>query len=99
MSVFDKIICLSHDSGRVLSFHIFILPKILFCFMKYDIYCKYLDSLRRLDTLGRFSIIFNKGDNFFDFLIAFLHNKSLGKGSTLKGKNLLPKGANSFLLE
>ena len=34
------------------------------------------------------------------FCFAFLHSKPLlKKGSTLKGKNLLPLGANSFLLE
>ena len=39
----------------------------------------------------------NKGVTFCNFLFAFLHSKPLPKGSTLKGKNLLPAGANSFL--
>ena len=35
---------------------------------------------------------FFKGDNFCDFLFAFLHTQfSSEKGSTLKGKNLLPR--------
>ena len=43
---------------------------------------------------------FYKGDNFCDFLFALLYtNPYPKKGSTLKGKNLLPIGANSFLLE
>ena len=37
---------------------------------------------------------------FCDFLFSFLaHTDPSEKGSTLKGKNLLPLGANSFLLE
>ena len=61
-----------------------------------------------------FFSIFCKGDNFYDFLSVFLCTKPLikrsalkgknmlapcEKGSTLKGNNLLPRGANSFLLE
>ena len=43
-----------------------------------------------MDTLGT-SAILNKGDNFFDFLFALQHTKFPSeKGSTLKGKNLLP---------
>ena len=67
-------------------------------------------GLKGLDTLGRCSPILFKGDNFCDFLFAFLNNKPFlkkptlkGKNrflrSTLKGKNLLPRGANSFLLK
>ena len=55
--------------------------------------------LKCLDTHGRFSTIFNKGDNFCDLLFAVLHMVPLQRGPTLKGKNLLPVGANSFLLE
>ena len=41
-----------------------------------------------------------KGDKFNDFPFAYLHIKSLlKKGSSLKGKNMLPLGANSFLSE
>ena len=45
------------------------------------------------------SVMFYKGDNFCDFLFTFLHTNPFEKESTLKGKNLLPWGANSFLLE
>ena len=56
--------------------------------------------LRGLDTLSGFSAIVCKGDNINVFLFALMHIKLLlKKGSTLKGKNLLPPGANSFLLE
>ena len=51
------------------------------------------------DTHDRYSAIFYKGDNFCVFLYALLHPKPFWKGSTVKGKNLLPMGANSFLLE
>ena len=36
------------------------------------------------------------GDNFCDFLFGFLYNKSVETGYNLKGKNLLPRGANSL---
>ena len=43
---------------------------------------------------------FNQGYIVCDFLFAFLYAKSLFENRyTLKGKNLLPLGANSFLLE
>ena len=35
--------------------------------------------LSGLDTLGRFSAIFEKGDNFYDFLFALQHTKALLK--------------------
>ena len=57
--------------------------------------------LRRVDTLGNFFHHIFKEGNFCDFLFAFLHTEkvySSQKKSTLKGKNLLPMGANSFLL-
>ena len=44
-----------------------------------------------LDAPGRFSTILYKGNNFCDFLYAFLHTQSYWKRHTLKGKNLLPK--------
>ena len=46
-----------------------------------------------------FPPFFNKGDNFCDFQIAFLHTMPLMKREKkciLKGKNLLPGSANSF---
>ena len=39
------------------------------------------------------------GDDFGDFLFAFQHIKSLLKRPALKGKNLLPWGANYLRLE
>ena len=42
---------------------------------------------------GQYNRVWRKGDNICDFLFAFLDTK----GSTLKGKNLLRLGANSFL--
>ena len=32
-----------------------------------------------MDTLGKMLAIFDKGDNFYNLLFAFLHNKSLLK--------------------
>ena len=37
-----------------------------------------------------------KGVIFYDFLFAFVDTKTLEKGSTLKGKNLLPFGSKFF---
>ena len=37
------------------------------------------------------------GEQFCYFLVAALHTNPVGKRSTLKGKNLLPRGANSFI--
>ena len=52
-----------------------------------------------MDTFGRFSAIIYKGDNFLDFLLCFpVHAVLSEKGSTLKGKTLLTRGANSFFL-
>ena len=53
-----------------------------------------------LRETGRFSAIIYKRDNFWDFLFACLHTKSLpGKRSTLKGIALLPRWAtNSAVL-
>ena len=43
---------------------------------------------------------FFQGDNFCDFIFCFSpHLPHSKQGSTLKGKNLLPVGANSFLFE
>ena len=55
------------------------------------------ETLRGFDTLVRSSTTSAKGDNFC--FPASLDTFTFEKGSTLKGKNLLPQGANSFLLE
>ena len=63
--------------------------------------------LRGLDTLGRFSAVFDKGDNFCDFLFTILRTKVFWKkGSTvkapsekraaLKGKTSTPFRVESF---
>ena len=50
--------------------------------------------------VGRFSSTAYKGSNFCDFLFASPAQLVLSeKESTLKGKNLLPLGANSFVSE
>ena len=64
--------------------------------------CLQNEYLRRLYTFVSFSAILSKKDNFCDFPFAFLHIKSRLKEkqrSTLKGKHLLPLGANAFLFE
>ena len=48
---------------------------------------------------GKFSTIVYKRANFCDFICIPAHESPPEKGSTLQGKNLLPWGANSFLLE
>ena len=53
-------------------------------------------SLWGLDTPVSVSAFCDKGDNICNFLYAFLHNKSLVNGPTLKGKNLLPRGSKFF---
>ena len=40
-------------------------------------------KLREMDTLDRFSAIFHKGDNFCDFLFAFLSTNPLLKRGLL----------------
>ena len=53
-----------------------------------------------MDLLGTFSVSFEKGDNFLDFLFTFFHIKPLWNGIYSKRKeNFLLWGANSFLLE
>ena len=54
-------------------------------------------KLRELDALGKFSSSFTRETIFVTYISvqAFPSEKE----HTLKGKNLLPKGANSFLLE
>ena len=42
---------------------------------------------------------FYKGDNVVFPVFGPMHQYPSGNGSTLKGKNLLPEGANSFHLE
>ena len=48
---------------------------------------KYLDTLREIDTVSR------------ELAVSKLFSLPSQKVSTLKGKNLLPMGANSFILE
>ena len=55
-------------------------------------------SLKGSDTFGRFFSPFLQGRQFLWLPVCFAaHQISSEKGSTLKGKNLLPGGANSFL--
>ena len=56
-------------------------------------------SLVGLDTLGRFSPIFTREITFMTSCLLSLTLSSSEKESVLEGKNLLPLGANSFLLE
>ena len=55
-------------------------------------YTLFAFSFRCLDTHGRFSLILNKGDNFFDFLFALLHTKALLKRVLLKQERFFPQG-------
>ena len=55
-------------------------------------------GLMGVDTLDRVSIILSKADNICYFLLAFLQIKPLLKKGTLKIKNLLLRGVNSFVL-
>ena len=57
-----------------------------------------LFPFRMLYTLGRFYTIFTRETTFLPFYFP-AHQALSKKGLTLKGKNLLPMGANSFLLE
>ena len=52
-----------------------------------------------MGTLGRLAAILYKGDNFVFFVRVPVHQTASEKESTQKGKNLLPRGANSFLFE
>ena len=49
-----------------------------------------------LDTPGRFSAIFNMGDNFCDFLFGFLHTNPLLKRVHSNRKEFAPKGSKLF---
>ena len=51
-----------------------------------------------MGTHGRFSALFYKGDNLCDFLFTILHTKPFLKRGLLKGNNVLPLRAKSFLL-
>ena len=48
------------------------------------------------DTLGRFSSIFNKGNNICDFLIVFMHTEALSRKGLLKMKEYTPTGRKFF---
>ena len=50
----------------------------------------------RLDTLHRFSPIFFKGDNFYDFLFSFLHTKPHMKGIYSKRIEFAPLWSKFF---
>ena len=50
---------------------------------------------RDLDTFCRYFVIFATGDNFCDFLFTFrTSRRPFEERSTLKGKDVLPQGAN-----
>ena len=57
----------------------------------------YIANVRDMKHLVEFPPFGCKVDIYCDFLLAFL--TLFKKGSPLKGKNLLPVDANSFLLE
>ena len=57
-----------------------------------------LSSHRRIEA-WRFSCHFQKGENFCDFCLLVCPTIYFEKESTLKRNNLLPVGANSFLIE
>ena len=48
---------------------------------------------------GRISVVFNERAIFVTFCLFPKNQVPFEKWSTLKGKNLLPLGANSFLLK
>ena len=49
-------------------------------------------EIRRINTLGRFSAILDKGDNFCYFLFAFLYTKLYLKVGQLFKKRICSKG-------
>ena len=61
--------------------------------------CDKMVNLRELDTVERFSAISCKGDNSVTSPDCFPADPIIFEESTQKGKNLLPWGANSSLLE
>ena len=62
-------------------------------------YCLFRGTvLRRLGTIGRFTVILYKGGNFCDFLFAFLHTSLLLKGANSKRKEFSPVGSKFFPL-
>ena len=56
----------------------------------------FICDLRRLDILGRFFCHFYKGDNFCDFLFAYLCTNPLLKGVFSKMKEFAPTGSKFF---
>ena len=58
-----------------------------------------LKGLRELGTLGTFSAILYKGDNFCEFLFVFMQTEPILKTGFSKRRNFLPREANSLLLE
>ena len=51
------------------------------------------------EILGRLSAILYLGDRFYDFLLPSCRQNLFQKGSTINEKNLLQRGANSFLFK
>ena len=73
--------------------HSFQLKKKIFSgAMFYRSYLKHM----LLDTLGKFSVIFNKGDNFCDIMLAFLYPNPLLKVVNSKRREFTPKGSKLF---
>ena len=62
-----------------------------------DLVVKVTDYLRSWIYMVDFHHLYNKGDNFFDFLFAFLHTRPSCKGFFfLKGKSLFQRGVSKF---
>ena len=61
-------------------------------FLTQGMSCLAREGLRGIDTLVWFPTIFYKGDNLCDFRCAIPQTNPFLKGSTLNGKNLLPRG-------
>ena len=60
---------------------------------------EYTHKLKGTGLLGRFSTIFTRATTSVLPVYFLVHQNPSEKGPTLKGKNMLPLGANSFLLE
>ena len=54
-------------------------------------------DIKRLDTLGKFSTILYKKDNFCEFLFGFVNAKTLLYRSPLKRKEFALNGSTFFL--
>ena len=69
-----------------------ILPYVLYIDMRRSLG----DRLRRQDTPGRFSVVFTRETTFATFCLFSITKTPSEKRSTLKEKNLLPKGSKFF---